>query len=91
MFENDPRSIWQVLKELIRRSFDFQGRSRRSDGWLWLAAELLIALLTGKLLYERALTSEVAFHSYEAIHIVILIPVIGWTIRRLHDIEVGGL
>lgn len=84
---SDGRSIMEVLLELVRRTFDFKGRSRRSDGWIWLGLELAFNASFALSLWNAPDRYWVA---YDAIYLVLILPVIGWTVRRLHDVNLAG-
>ncbi|RIV89138.1 DUF805 domain-containing protein [Aurantiacibacter zhengii] len=84
---SDGRTVIEVLVELVRQSFKFSGRSRRTDGWLWLGAEFLLGLSCAFVFWKAPVEQYIT----DAIYVVFMVPMIGWTVRRVHDCNLSGL
>lgn len=65
---------------VLRRAFDFQGRSTRSEFWWFTLFQIIISL---------AILLILPFLS-PILSLVLLIPAIAVSIRRLHDIDKSG-
>ena len=76
-------SFFKALELCYRRTPDFKGRSRRSEFWWWILftsiLNILLSFLSGFLSIIGILIS-----------LLLLIPTISVTTRRLHDINLSG-
>ena len=72
-------SFFKALELGYRRAPDFRGRSRRSEYWWWVLFTTSINILLGWIPIIGIL-----------ITLLLLIPTISLTTRRLHDINLSG-
>lgn len=80
---NDYLQTW-------RRSFDFTGRARRREFWLFVGANVLLFSFA-----ERILRMSVSIEEYETLvrqtlYCLVLVPTLAVTVRRLHDTDKSG-
>lgn len=72
-------SFFKALELGYRRAPDFRGRSRRSEYWWWVLFTTSINILLGWIPIIGIL-----------ITLLLLVPTISLTTRRLHDINLSG-
>lgn len=77
---------WYV-KCLKQHYCDFKGRARRKEYWMFTLAN---ALVTVALVIAFSLISEKLVPFYNVYSLAILLPALGVTVRRLHDIGKSG-
>lgn len=82
---------WMILP--LKRTFDFRGRSRRSEFWWFAVFQLL--LLLGVLTVSfgvRAITDpfEVVIWSMITHVLVMALPMLALLVRRMHDQDWSG-
>lgn len=73
-----------------RRSFNFSGRARRREFWLFVCINALLFSFV-----ERILRMSLSLEAYEALvrqtlYCLVLIPTLAVTVRRLHDTDKSG-
>ena len=73
---------WILLP--FRRVFDYSGRSRRREYWLYVVFALVLVLLVGRL--PQAISNT--FGSFLIIGLAV--PGLAVTVRRLHDVGRSG-
>ena len=89
---------WMILP--YRRYFDFSGRSRRKEYWMFTLFMLIIAfgifliggLFSGSAIEagETSATAGIAFILFAIFICLSVIPSIAVTVRRLHDQDRSG-
>lgn len=75
---------------VLKRCLDFKGRSRRREYWMFCVVSFLVAFFLGLLLmlFDRSRqTIEAMLNLYQ---LIILLPTISVSIRRMHDIGRRG-
>lgn len=93
-----PEAVRLALRD---RLFDYQGRSRRSEYWWYWAFYLIVwfvsyFLFIGAILVlatdggDPGVAGVVVIVLYLALNIVLLVPGIAVTVRRLHDLDRTG-
>jgi uncharacterized membrane protein YhaH (DUF805 family) len=86
----DERGILQMLGEVVRRTFDFQGRARRADGLAWYLIVIFASEGAELLLADRLEESAELEIGLVAFSVLLMAPLAGWSVRRLHDINQSG-
>lgn len=82
-----PRvKMFEAYKKMWARAFDFKGRARRSEFWLANIVNSIIGIVLGLL---SSIIEPLAF--LQLIYaLLVLIPCLSMTIRRLHDTNRKG-
>ena len=80
-------SFSEAMKLYFTRAFDFQGRSTRAEFW-WARLMFLIGYVALSLLAVSL--GELAVFVFLIAFIIIIIPDISLSIRRLHDTDKTG-
>jgi len=80
-------SFPEALKLYFKRAFDFQGRSTRAEFW-WARLALVIGYFGAVALISALGT--VAVYAMIVTLIIIIIPDISLSVRRLHDADKSG-
>jgi uncharacterized membrane protein YhaH (DUF805 family) len=81
------------LIEPFQRMFDFRGRSRRRDYWLFVAWQLPVVLgllVLGVNVYPKEGGMEVLLGAPLAYAAVFGLPMLALQVRRLHDRNMSG-
>jgi uncharacterized membrane protein YhaH (DUF805 family) len=81
------------LIEPFQRMFDFRGRSRRRDYWLfvaWQVPVVLALLMLGITVYPREEGLDVLLGAPLAYAAVFGLPTLALQVRRLHDQDKSG-
>ena len=84
--------------KVYKRYFDFEGRSSRSEYWLFVLLCVLVGLAyVAVILTQRAAdpydfnaVSMIALAAYAIFSLASLIPSLAVTVRRLHDTDRSG-
>lgn len=81
-----------LMFQPLARYFDFQGRSRRSEFWLWVLFQFIVGIVFGvvKNIVEPANPMGTVFILQMLFSLAILIPNIAVAVRRFHDINRTG-
>jgi len=87
---SERRGFLQILSEVVRRSFDFRGRSRRTDGFIWYVLTIVVSEYVAVSFAERLNESLVWQIALVAVVLVFALPLAGWSVRRLHDCNQSG-
>jgi len=82
----------------LRRYFDFSGRSRRKEYWLWTLFVVIVEVVLYSLIVGAVLGSDgqmsamvgLPFMLLMIFGLAIIIPGIAVTVRRLHDQDKSG-
>lgn len=81
--------LFYYKKVLLKNYFNFNGRARRKEYWMFVAvnivATIVISIIGGIIDYTIA---SVLSSLYA---LAVLLPGLGVTVRRLHDIGKGGI
>ena len=83
----------EYYKKVLNHYADFTGRARRKEYWMFVLVNFLVMMVVGIIsgLLSTAFSSEVPFVLfYGAYSLAILVPTLGVTVRRLHDIGKSG-
>ena len=79
-------SLKLMLQPLVKY-FDFNGRARRSEYWLFFLFQILLSIIIGTI----SALSPIIGDSLDTItNLALLIPVIAVNVRRFHDIGQTG-
>ncbi|MEG1416724.1 MAG: DUF805 domain-containing protein [Clostridium sp.] len=70
---------WYILR--WKRTFDFKGRSRRTEYWMSFLVDLFISFFLGFISISMGMGGLMP----QVYYVVIIIPILGATVRRLHD------
>ena len=85
MAVRDPIANAHLLLKTIRGTFDFTGRSRRTElGWWWLAF-VLVSLVSGQLSFAGLLSPHASFIADRLIALMFTVPLFALFARRAHD------
>lgn len=89
-------NILQSFKSCIKNSFSISGRASKSEFWWFLIIYVLYVLMCYFLPYSFSgllsdATVAIIFKGMMLIWLLMLAPLISVTIRRLHDVNKGGL
>lgn len=79
----------EQMGEVVRRAFDFSGRSRRTGGVLYYFAIQLLALCI-VMPIEAAFPSSPARDFISVIGLILMVPLVAWLVRRAHDFGMSG-
>jgi uncharacterized membrane protein YhaH (DUF805 family) len=71
----------------FRRSFDYRGRARRTEYWMFVLIHVLVLVALGVLGSNVHEAFSVAFGVY---FLVAAVPLIALAARRLHDVGYSG-
>ena len=77
----------ELMFQPLRRYFDFQGRSRRSEFWLWFLFRFIVGIAFGIL---KSIIGDTADLLNFIFIIAIFIPSLAVGVRRFHDINRTG-
>ncbi len=80
-----PPAFIQAIKDLYKDSFDYEGRSKRSEFW-WAMLYLALTSLT-YLLIQAFLPSVIVLKAWLYVNVG---PTIALWIRRCHDVGISG-
>ena len=78
--EAAPMGFAEAVRRMLTRMLDFQGRATRREFWWGYLALMLLAALVG------AMSPEVA----EMASVLLLLPMLSLSVRRLHDTGRSG-
>ena len=79
-------SFGQAITSVFSKYANFSGRARRSEYWYYLLFYFLVSLLLGVITYYASSLALI----YSLWILVMFIPSISVTVRRLHDIGKSG-
>jgi len=81
-----------LMFQPLARYFDFQGRSRRSEFWLWFLFQVIVSIGFSilKNIFEPSNPFGIVFALQMLFSLAILIPNIAVAVRRFHDINRTG-
>ncbi|HEX8643611.1 MAG TPA: DUF805 domain-containing protein [Allosphingosinicella sp.] len=82
----------------LRRYFDFSGRSRRKEYWMWTLFVVIVEVVLYSFIIGAAVSADgqmtamvgLPFMLLMVFALAIMIPAIAVTIRRLHDQDKSG-
>lgn len=77
----------EASKRFFTRAFDFQGRASRSEFWFSLLMLILVGIAIFALI---AAMGEAAVALIGIFYLVIIIPQLSLSVRRLHDSDKSG-
>ena len=86
----------EAVKLGLSRSFDYKGRSSRSELWFFVLFVYLVSLFGGILFgvlgfdWELSIFGEAINPAMELLSLVFTVPVLALYVRRLHDIGKSG-
>jgi uncharacterized membrane protein YhaH (DUF805 family) len=73
----------------FRKYAMFRGRARRPEYWWWFLFQVLVSIVASIL--DRALFTTGVFSVFSALTtLILLLPTVAVTVRRLHDIDRPG-
>jgi len=75
---------------VIQKSTDFEGRSSRTEFWLFQLANIIIMIGLGALMSLLPQLSIILVGLYVLFFIGILLPSLSVGVRRLHDVDKSG-
>lgn len=76
---------------VLKKYFDFNGRARRKEFWMFFLFNAIISIVLSVLTNITGKTVGPLFTGLSALYsLAILLPTIGVTVRRLHDIGKSG-
>jgi uncharacterized membrane protein YhaH (DUF805 family) len=87
------QSPLQWMLTPFRRALDFHGRSRRAEYWWFTLLSMVLAIAAFAIDAWRAAGNPLAAingPAFIAMCIVILLPHLALSVRRLHDINLSG-
>lgn len=76
---------WYLLA--LKRYAQFSGRSRRQEYWMFTLFNIIIAVVLGAIQMAMGMETPVLSSIYT---LIVLIPALALTVRRLHDIGRSG-
>ncbi|MEF9952131.1 MAG: DUF805 domain-containing protein [Clostridium sp.] len=76
--------FWYILR--WKRSFDFKGRSRRTEYWMSFLVDLFISFFLGFVSISMGMGGLLP----QVYSFLIILPVLAVTVRRLHDTGRSG-
>lgn len=76
-------NIQQAVETCFRKYVDFSGRASRSEYWWFFLAYLIVAIVA---IVGRLINQYIPI----AVILVVLLPLMAVTVRRLHDIGKSG-
>lgn len=77
----------KVLKQYV----DFDGRARRKEYWMFLLVNIVVSIVIGIVDVVAGLKTSSGIGILGALYsLAILLPSLGVTVRRLHDIDKSG-
>ena len=85
--ENQTMNMGQAISSGFKRYVDFQGRSARSEYWWWTLFVFLVNIFAT--IIDSGTSMDLGIASIIAT-LVLLLPGIGMSIRRLHDVDRSG-
>lgn len=80
----------EAVKSVLTQYFGFRGRARRSEYWFWILATLLVAIVIAIAEVLLGLSYEGSGPISTIFNLLIFIPGLFVTFRRLHDIGRSG-
>jgi uncharacterized membrane protein YhaH (DUF805 family) len=87
---SERRGFLQILSEVVRRAFDFRGRSKRTDGFIWYVMTVLLSEVVAGGSVD-GFNESVAWQTASIAFVFIFaLPLAGWSVRRLHDCNQAG-
>ena len=87
---SERRRFLQILTEIVHRAFDFHGRSRRTDGFIWYVMTALLSEYVAVSFADRFNDSVAWQTALIAVVLIFALPLAGWSVRRLHDCNQTG-
>jgi uncharacterized membrane protein YhaH (DUF805 family) len=78
---------WYIL--VWKRAFDFAGRSRRKEFWMFMLFTCLVSFCLS-FLGHLLLPDSIAFTLIAIYLVAVIVPSLSLNIRRLHDIDRSG-
>lgn len=101
VMETKKITFGQAIKSGFRNSFKFSGRASRTEFWYFILFYVLVFYTLGLIISfsipfifkasNHQLTPTVALVSTGILFVIMIIPLIGITVRRLHDRERSGI
>jgi uncharacterized membrane protein YhaH (DUF805 family) len=80
--------IFYYKKVLLKNYFNFEGRARRKEFWMFAVANLVVSVALGII---GSFMGYVASSALSGLYsLAILVPTLGLTVRRMHDIGKSG-
>lgn len=85
-------TIQESVKTCIRKYADFSGRATRAEYWWWVLATVLVGIAVGTIdSFISLLAGSYGYSPLSTIFaLVVLLPDLAVTCRRLHDIGKSG-
>ncbi len=84
-------SFGQAISTCFSKYCDFTGRARRSEFWFWVLFVGLVSGVIGGMVAAAVGTNSAAYHVITGlVGLVFLLPNLGVTVRRLHDVGRSG-
>ena len=76
----------------LKKSFSFQGRAPRCEFWTFLLFYVLVQVVEFLLLSlaDGSKLGEILFWIFAVVSLLLLIPLISVSVRRLHDMNLSG-
>lgn len=95
--KSGPIRDFQAAVRVLRSTLDFGGRSRRSDGAIYVFIVWLVGMLMAIIariipsMLELGFASQAPFWRDWPVWLVVFAPLIAWAVRRAHDAGGSGL
>ena len=77
----------EAIKSGYSRYFDFKERSSRSAFWYWFLYQTLAVAIIVALTLKSLAIMPVVLQAWSLLHVI---PTLGLTVRRLHDLNASG-
>ena len=77
----------EAIKSGYSRYFDFKERSSRSAFWNWMLYQVLAVVIICALTFKSVFIMSVVLEAWSLLHVI---PTLGLTVRRLHDLNASG-
>ena len=81
-------TIWSATTNCFSKFFDFQSRSRRSEYWYFYLFNLIVTVIL--VIIEVLIDPYKTMYIADIYNLIILIPTISCSVRRLHDVNRSG-
>ena len=82
--------IPESLKQTVLRTFNFRGRSRRTDGVVYYILASMLGAIVGVPVIASSLDFNQVALALRLLGLVIQLPLLAWLVRRAHDYNVSG-
>ena len=101
VMETKKITFGEAIKSGIKNCFNFKGRASRTEFWYFILLYTLVFYTLGTIIsfmipfvmlkHQHPITPQAALGICSILFIILLIPLLAVTVRRLHDTERKGL